>query len=1419
MAENQITTKFVADAEGFINAVKKIDNSLTVLQSQLRANKTEFDKNGDAVGSLSSRNNLLSKKIELLQSKLNTLTTALSMEDLNTKKNVNTKKKFENQISKTIGKLIETQAEYNKNSRVLDEYAEKQRQANGATEQAAEDMKLLTYNADETNNSVKKIDISSLKEKIKSVASGIKDAFKKITEFAGNVLNSFKKIEQGLINLGKSSLNLGKKLKTNFIDKAIDYSEELNLFNVIFQNIEKNGETMFSELGLKATQFQNELNETFGTNKMETMRYQGLYQSMSQSAGLSKESAYVISENMTKLGYDLASLFNTSEKKAMEALRAGVFAGQTKPLRGYGIDVTQQTYKPVLADLGIDKKVSELSQAEKEVLRYIVAIRQATAAQGDFADTIEAPANQLKVLKQQMTEIAVAVGKFLITPFQRALQVINGVVMALKAVINFFADFFGITNKQYNAGYTYNDSLEDYSDGLDSVGDSASNTTKKIKELNRQTLAFDQINNINSPQNNGSSGSSGTGGGNYGIDDRLLAALGGYENQMGKVKMKAVEIRDTIMEWLGFTKEVDEKTKEVHWTYDTIGKDLPTILEEIGTNAGKGLNKLTESIDWAGYGQKLATGLNSAFALVNSFVQTYDWKKLGNDIADFVNNAISNTNWEGLGQILTNKFRIAILSLSGFLEKFDFKEFASGLARMINGAIKNIPVEDLVSGINSLVNGIFEAIKTLMKEIDWGALLDSIMTIVKGLDWKAKLLILAPILAKGISALFNSSLVKTAISKGTGKLMDKIFGGTGDIASGAGGLGSKLNNIDLKGIGKGLLALGEVILGLEAIVIAAGAVMKIPYFEDFANEGIQMLSKVFATLADMIVPLTAFALGAYGLGKLGAEAAEAIGIGLLALTAVITGLTAIVMLMGALTASKEAQDLINGGGELLIKLAEILGEFVGTLGGAIVKGFSEQLFKTLDSFGEHLSLFMTNAKPFFENAKLIDEGVTGGIKNLVTACLLITAQQFLDNIAGFLNWGRSSLETFGKQLPAFGKYLSEFSDNVKGVNGAVVTASANSAKALAELANIIPYQGGLSGLLKGEKSLATFGSQLPSFGTNLKKYSDNVNGLSTEVVSASANAAKALAEVATIVPYQGGLAGLLNGQKSLVVFGQQLPEFGTHLKEYAENVAGIDTEVITSSANSAKAIAELANSVPKSQSLLSKIFSGDNSLSAFGWQVANFGYYLRDYSGFIANFNSAKASETNGIVKDILDLFERSDDLGVKTLASNLKKGLKTYTDTIKDFLDESFKSSQIPTSGKGRTGYSMGQNIGTNIKDGIKNKLKDISIKVTDSSGKSVSTFTIKAYANGGLPEMGQLFFANEAGPEMVGRIGNRTAVANNDQIVTAIRGGVYDAVSNAIKNTGFGAVDIQLHTDEGVVVDRINRITRQTGTCPINI
>ena len=206
-----------------------------------------------------------------------------------------------------------------------------------------------TYNSFNSLTRIIEPFLKKLKESEKSLAN-----FVHISQSLETSAKSVKTIEKSMTivknktdEVTYSANKLGSALKNVFtfagvknlalnaigwMNEAIDYTEQLNLFNVVFNNVEKSGKTMFSELGKEATRFQYKLNETFGTNKNETLYMQGIFQSMGETVGIGSKYSAIMSESMTKLTYDLASLYNKSEDKVAEALRAGVYAGQTKPL-------------------------------------------------------------------------------------------------------------------------------------------------------------------------------------------------------------------------------------------------------------------------------------------------------------------------------------------------------------------------------------------------------------------------------------------------------------------------------------------------------------------------------------------------------------------------------------------------------------------------------------------------------------------------------------------------------------------------------------------------------------------------------------------------------------------------------------------------------------------------------------------------------------------------------------------------------------------------------------------------------------------------------------------------------------------------------------------------------------------------------
>lgn len=95
-----------------------------------------------------------------------------------------------------------------------------------------------------------------------------------------------------------------------------------------------------------------------------------------------------------------------------------------------------------------------------------------------------------------------------------------------------------------------------------------------------------------------------------------------------------------------------------------------------------------------------------------------------------------------------------------------------------------------------------------------------------------------------------------------------------------------------------------------------------------------------------------------------------------------------------------------------------------------------------------------------------------------------------------------------------------------------------------------------------------------------------------------------------------------------------------------------------------------------------------------------------------------------------------------------------------------------------------------------------------------SIPKMNVEWYANGGFPDMGQMFIAREAGPELVGSINGRTAVANNDQIVAAVSQGVYSAVMAAMgSNNGSGEQHINVYLDGKQITASVEKRQAERG------
>lgn len=416
------------------------------------------------------------------------------------------------------------------------------------------------------------------------------------------------------------------------------------------------------------------------------------------------------------------------------------------------------------------------------------------------------------------------------------------------------------------------------------------------------------------------------------------------------------------------------------------------------------------------------------------------------------------------------------------------------------------------------------------------------------------------------------------------------------------------------------------------------------------------------------------------LSKVGAAGTAAfVGIG--ALSATIAAMGGLMAGIGALCEYfPDLDKFLNHGIAALEGIGYGLGAFAGNIAGGFLAGTTAGL----PAIGENLSGFMTSAKPFFDNVSGIDPAAMTGVEAMADAILLLSKADILNSLTSWLTGG-TSLTAFGRQLASFGGFFRSYADEVSGIgNMDIVSASASAAKTLAEFASATPNSGGLVARFTGENSLSAFAAELVPFGKAFSEYARSIDGVSPDTVTASASSAKSLAEFAAALPNAGGLLSALTGDNTLSAFAKELKSFGPAFAEYASAMGGVSNmDVVTASAAAAKSLAEFAASIPNSGGLLAWI-AGDNSLSAFAAELVPFGSAFAEYARAIDGITpetvtaSAAAAQSLAALAQSLPnsgglagLFAGNnniDDFGVRLAAFG--SSFKMYYDSISGISD-----------------------------------------------------------------------------------------------------------------------------------------------------
>ena len=306
-----------------------------------------------------------------------------------------------------------------------------------------------------------------------------------------------------------ATFQLFKRAFEATIGNVNTYIENMNLF-----------EASMGEFTQSATEYGQKIQDVLGIDFADWARNQGVFQTLITGMGDTADRAAVMSQQLTQLGYDIASFYNISVEDAMLKLQSGM-AGELEPLRRLGWDLSNARMQLEATKLGIDGNVQSMTQAEKVGLRYHLIMTQVTQTHGDMARTIASPANQLRVLQAQLSLTARAIGNLFIPALNMILPVVIAVVKAIRLLAQTIANFFGL-DASFEVDYssldtsgiaTGGDAVDDLSDSLDDSGKAADKAKKKIQQYKNTVMGFDELNKLNPEPENTSDDSSGSGSG------------------------------------------------------------------------------------------------------------------------------------------------------------------------------------------------------------------------------------------------------------------------------------------------------------------------------------------------------------------------------------------------------------------------------------------------------------------------------------------------------------------------------------------------------------------------------------------------------------------------------------------------------------------------------------------------------------------------------------------------------------------------------------------------------------------------------------------------------------------------------------------------------------------------------------------
>lgn len=1448
---DKLSIVFESDVDGAVSAIDKLTGALQRLNQGIK-----IDGNvATTLNSLSRLdkvvNGLNTKNVDAFSKGIRNLAEARKPLEKIGKSGLGKTLNSLSDISKTISKL--DQADLGKFS--------------GQMNQISSAMAPLAQNSNQLS------DVFSKMPSAVASASKSLDAYNSKSRGAkthtGGLFSAISSLVSGARNVKSTFLAISSAFSF-FYNESAEYIEHLNLFNVAMGSASQS-----------ASAFAQKVSDAMGIDPGKWMEYQGTLNMMIEGFGVASDKAQIMSQNLTQLSYDYSSLMNVDVSTAFDKIQSAM-SGQIKGLKEYGNNVSVAMVKQTGLKYGLQGNVSTWDQNTQAIMRYITIMNNASKVDvfNDMARTINTPSNAVRILTQQFKLLRRAVGNIASVFATAVIPYIQVAVELLNKFANFVAGLFGfkLPTIDYSGLDKGSDAMDDMADSAKDAGSSVGGATKKVKDLKKelQTLGFDELNILNSPKNDSDSGGSGGGsggggiGGGAGIGDIDLPQydfLKGLKKDTDEIEKKLKELFKPVTDsWNKYGKGVMDSFKFSLNELSELTKSIGKSFGEVWQN-GTGKKTVSEILlivknlcDFVGY-------------LAKRFREAWDEAGLGTKIIQNLWGAANNLlhSVEDISEQLSNfafylDFKPALKSAYSLSKAF--KELSDIVGKYLSDAFKNVllplakwGIEKVIpTGVSALADalrGVSAALKNLRPFITF---LEK-LTIALGKLVGNTILVGISALGKALKAIGQSKTLLAALTTTVATLIASMKWG-------------KVIN-DLNDVNSTVSKLKVVFeLFKEEGVSALGLLT-----QDFvkSHKALDTLVTGFKGLNDANGILSGVSTAVTALGtKLGvltvAEGGATTATGLLGSAFAFLAANPLVAVAGAITIAVAALAIFTS----RVKDNSDAQERALSSAKRLSDGLKEQAQEWKKANAEAKK----NAEAGQENA-LVAQDYASRLYGIVDANGKITgtvkqAQFFVDQLNNQLgtnieihdgvisNWDEEK-QKINENIEALKRkaVIEAYSEKFIEAEKERIKAQEQLTEATSKYNKSKEREEELLGKLKeawesGQQPSASLTEEYRKQLEITKKYGDAVGSAKDKVTSitdglneynAAIQSADGTVESSTafIIEQYGVLAK--DGTYTYSSLANGLNDLNAKCDENGKVWQTLSkTEQEASKQARIQLLSDLAQKAFGQGKTYEQMLSTAKAKGAELTQ-ADKAELKKQYDNLKKQSEDIKAVKNtqNNTLLAMLDKYgidKNSKD--AKRYQKELRDAQKNGTEQGQQYIDKLAKkindgtlkvSNEASKVGKQskekfeshKADFKVDTKSADNILSRFMNSIPSFkSMKLnlkTDKKRFKIGDFgfDIGFFARGGFPESGQMFVAREAGPELVGRIGRRTAVANNDQIVQGIASAVRSAMSGVNGPSAGGTTRITVQNvlnGKAIgesVIEYHNGKVKQTGHSPL--